>query len=78
MTACQCLALTLTWSRSKGAESVLSVIFGATGSVCSLFIRFGRRILILTLKRDVRSAVTMPDAQSIEEYKAAFRSRHSM
>ena len=72
-----CLALTLAWMRSKGSESFLSLIFGVTGSVCAIFIRFGRRILIRTLKRDPRSAIRMPSIDEIRRFQEAFAYRHS-
>lgn len=76
MSATQCLALTLAWTRSKGSEGLLSIIFGVTGSVCSLFIRFGRRILIRRLRNDSRAAVKMPTTEQIREFQDAFRAKH--
>ncbi len=58
------------------SESFLQVILWVTGSVCALFIRFGRRILIHTLKSDQLSAVRMPSVAEITTFKQAFEKRH--
>eukprot|EP00171_Calliarthron_tuberculosum_P003036 IDg3036t1 len=76
MTALQCLALSLAWMRSRGAEHYLSLIFGVTGSVCSLFIRFGRRILVRVLANDTRAQICMPTDNEVDEFKMAFERKY--
>ena len=39
-----CLALALAWTRTRGSTMVLCMLFGITSSVCSLYLRFGRRL----------------------------------
>ena len=51
MTAPLCPGLVLTWHRTKGTDYVLSLLFGITGSVCSLFLRFGRDLLVKALEK---------------------------
>ena len=65
----KCLGFHLMWMRSRGLESFLCIIFGITGSVCSLFIRFARRILIRVLSRDTRAAVRLPSDTEYRFYK---------
>ena len=60
MTPTQCLALVLTWNRTRGSEMVLCLLFGITRSVASLFLRFGRRILLKILAKDDQAAIKMP------------------
>ena len=40
-----CLGLVLVWTRAKGSYFSLCMIFGITHGTCSVFLRFGRRIL---------------------------------
>ena len=71
-----CLALYLMWHRSRGSITFLSLIFGVTNSVCSLFIRFARRIIISLLSKDARAMVKMPNNDEIMRFKAVFKARH--
>ncbi|CDF36841.1 unnamed protein product [Chondrus crispus] len=78
LSACQCLGLVLSWGRSRGSEMVLCLIFGITGSVCSLFLRFGRRILLQQLSADDMAAVRMPSDDEVNVFKHSFASKYSM
>lgn len=83
MNAMQCaalvfVALVLTWTRTRGSEMVLCLLFGITSSVCSLFLRFGRRLLLLVLSPDCKAAVKMPDEVEIEECKASIKVKYSL
>lgn len=77
MTALQCLVIVLAWGRTRGSTMVLSMIFGVTSSVCSLFIRFGRRLLLRSLKKDANASIRMPNQQEISAFQNAFMSRYS-
>ena len=78
MDACQCLALTLTWYRTPGSEMVLCMLFGVTTSVCSLFIRYRRRLFLQALAQNIKAAVRLPCDREIAEFHASFASTHSM
>lgn len=78
LTASQCLGLVLTCYRTRGAEYVLSLMFGITGSVCSLFLRFGRRLLVKTLKRDALPRVGMPTQEELSQYSDSFADKYSI
>ena len=78
MTATTCLGLVLAWGRTRGSEMVLCLIFCITGSVCSLFIRFGRRLLLKALARDPKAAVKMPGYEEVEEFKMAIYIKYSL
>ena len=46
LSSIQCLGLVLAWTRTRGQYSVLQLIFGITKGHLSLWLRFGRRLLI--------------------------------
>jgi len=60
LNALQCLGLVLAWGRTRGSIMVLCMLFGTTASVCSVFLRFGRRLLIRALRDDAYGAVKLP------------------
>jgi hypothetical protein len=47
-----CLGLILAFTRTRGSMYALQMLFGVTGSVLSLFLPFGRRLLIRVLKEE--------------------------
>lgn len=64
-----CLALKLTWFRTRGSCFTLCMLFGITSSVCNLFFRFSRRILMRVLCTDSLSKVCMPTEDEIILHK---------
>lgn len=75
--AVDCLALSLAWSRTRGSTSVLCMLFGITQSVCSMFLRFGRRILLRVLSNHDDAVIRLPTEQEIEGFKHAISSKYS-
>ena len=75
MTAADCLALSLAWTRTKGSSMVLQMIFGLTGTPVSMYLRFGRRILIKILRGEPDAKVAVPGIEVIEGYKAIIKER---
>ena len=73
-----CLGLVLCWSRTRGAEWCLEVVFGLTGTCVSVYLRFGMPILVAILKADPKSEVHMPDAAEIALFKEAITAKHSL
>lgn len=71
MNATKFLALVLTWTRTRGSEMVLCMIFGITASIRSLFLCFVRRVLLRIISSDSNAVVRMPTSTEIEEYYAA-------
>ena len=71
----QIISLTSTWTRIWGSESFSKIIFGVTSSICSLFIRSGRRILIQAIKCDTRLAIQKPSLPEISSLQQAFSLR---
>lgn len=70
------LALVLAWTRSRGSNKVLQIIFGMTASNLSVWLRFGRRILVLVLKDHPLARVELPSYNEVEEFKAAISSQY--
>lgn len=77
LTSQQCLAITLTWYRTRGSVMVLCIIFGVSASVCSLFLRFGRRLLLEVLQSDVNAGVKMPTDEEIGMFQESFLAKYS-
>ena len=78
MLATQCLALVLSWGRSRGSEMVLCLHFGITASVCSVFIRFERLLLLRVLARYPRSRVEMHSLSELPSLNSSIHERYSM
>lgn len=76
--ATQSLALVLAWTRTRGPEFVLCIMFGITSSVCSLFVRFGRTILLRILASDSNAIVRLPTPNDTRAFQAAISSQYSM
>ncbi len=74
----QCLGLVLSWNRTRGSDMVLCLIFGVTDSVCKLFLRFGRLILLEILKRDSLAAVRMPYLPEAISFRGAVSMKYPL
>jgi hypothetical protein len=78
MTATQCLALVLTWGRSRGPTAFLSMVFGVTHSVMALFLRFGRRLLIKALREDVNARVALPTQDEVRDFQRSISAKYNL
>lgn len=76
MTAEMSLALSLAWTRTRGSEYVLCMLFGITHSICSLFLRFSRRILLKVLAGDVHAAVRVPTRTEVSSFQQAVSAKY--
>ena len=47
----------------------LQLIFGMTMTNLSMYLRFGRHIMIHVLKNDTHASITIPSKEKIIEYK---------
>ncbi|CAB9513917.1 expressed unknown protein [Seminavis robusta] len=74
--ASSCLALVLTWYRFRGALFTLQGWFGFTSTHTSVWLRFGRRGLLLLLQNHHWGRVAIPTDEKIERLKAAVNQRH--
>jgi hypothetical protein len=71
-----CLALSLAWTRTRGSNMALQLIFGLTGTPLSMYLRYGRRILVQLLSNNELAKVQIPSNEKIREYCDAVRLRH--
>ena len=71
-----CLGLALAWTRTRGSQIALQMIFGITGTPLDVYIKYSRRILIHILKRDDLAKVALPDDNSVREFQAAIQRKH--
>ena len=69
--ATACLALVLAWSRTSGSMKALQLIFGITANPLSVWLRFGRRIVVAMLRDHPDAAVREPTSEQITAYKMA-------
>lgn len=76
LNATMCLGLLLAWHRSRGSMFSLCMLFGCTASVCSLFIRFARRLFVVMLKDDDDAKIRMPSNAEFETFKQAIGSKY--
>lgn len=67
------LGLILTWYRTRGSCFSLCIFFGITSSVCAMFLRFSRRIIMRVLSWDCMSRVCLPTREEVETYQSVFR-----
>jgi hypothetical protein len=57
---------------TKGLLNVLQLVFGLTYSNLSVYLRFGMRLIVETFWNDPHARVSIPLAEDIETFKAAF------
>ena len=65
ITSDACLALVLTWTRTKGSLWILQTFFGFTGTHIDLWFKFGRQLLLIVLKSMADVRVRMPTDDDI-------------
>ena len=76
ISARDCLGLVLGWTRTRGSNMVLQIIFGMTSTSVSMYLRFGRRILIKVLTNEPSAAIRIPDYNTIRMYQQVVQERH--
>jgi DDE superfamily endonuclease len=74
--ASDCLGLCLAWTQTRGSAMVLQMIFGLTATPLSMYLRFGRRILVKVLQSHPYSKIAIPSDELIEVYKQRIIERH--
>jgi DDE superfamily endonuclease len=73
-----CLGLCLGWTRTRGSWTSLQMIFGLSSTSLSMYLRFGRRILILVLQNNPLAWIKIPSDDKIAEYQLAIKQRHPL
>jgi DDE superfamily endonuclease len=75
---CLGLAHVLAWFRFRGAEYILQGWFGFTGSHSNVWLRFGRRGLLVVLQNEPSARVEMPSTQQVQLFKSILQARHDL
>jgi len=70
------LALVLVWTRTRGSYAALQVIFGMTASNISKWLRFSKRVLLLTLLQIEEAKIKMPTIQQVRVFKEVIRGKY--
>jgi hypothetical protein len=78
VSAADCLGLCLAWTRTRGSTMVLQLIFGVTSSNVSIYLRFGRRILVAVLESEPLARLSIPSDERIKECKRMIEKRHPL
>lgn len=63
------LGLVLTWTRTRGSLLSLQLHFGLSMTNLTMYLRFGRRIVVEVLKNNPLAAIKIPSPEKVEEYK---------
>ena len=72
------LGLVLAWYRFRRAEFILQGWFGFTSTHNNDWLRFGRRMLLRTLRKNEDARVTFPEDGKIDTFKEICRRKHDM
>jgi DDE superfamily endonuclease len=75
VTAVDCLGLCLAWTRTRGSNMVLQLIFGMTATPVSMYLRFSRRILVGILENEPLAQIKIPDDNTIKGFQQTIRER---
>lgn len=78
MDARDCLGLVLAWTRTRGSQMVLQMLFGMTGTCVSDYIQFGIRILIQLLQELEEAKIYIPSINYVELMKQLVRNKHPL
>jgi hypothetical protein len=72
-----CLALALTWTRTRGSATVLQIIFGMTRTALSIWLRFARRIIVKVLQKHPLAMVKLPSDAEIQQFIDSVKQKYS-
>jgi hypothetical protein len=73
-----CLGLVLAWTRTRGSQMVLQMLFGMTGTCVSDYIQFGIKILVQVLQELEEAKVYIPTIDYVNSMKALVRNKHPL
>jgi hypothetical protein len=73
-----CLGMILVWTWTRGSLNVLQLVFGLTYSNLSVYLRFGICLIVEIFHSDPFTRVSIPSAEDINDYKAAFGAWHPL
>ena len=70
------LALLLAWTRTKGSNHTLGMIFGDVISCTNFWLKVGRRVLLRSLKKCDKAQVKMPVGDVVGSYVDAIAAKY--
>ena len=70
------LALLLVWTRTKGSNHTLGMIFGDVISCTNFWLKVGRRVLLRSLKKCDKAQVKMPVGDVVGSYVDAITAKY--
>jgi hypothetical protein len=76
ITSIMCLGLVLAWTRTRGSYMVLQLIFGLTSTRLSIWLRFGRRVLIRILKDHPLARVELPSEEELRHFVSSISDKY--
>ena len=76
VTSEMCLGMCLMWSRTRGSNWNLGIIFGTTSSTTHAWIKFGRKLIVSILCNHDEAKVKLPSPQMVQVYKMAINQKH--
>ena len=65
-----CLGLVLMWTRTRGSQMVLQMIFGIVQATIGVYLRYGRRVLAAVLCNDPDAKFAIPSVEKIKGYQS--------
>jgi hypothetical protein len=71
-----CLGLVLGYTRTKGSLFALQMVFGASHSVLSLFLKYSTRLLFRVLQEEEDARVALPSPEEVAEYQAVVETNY--
>jgi hypothetical protein len=71
-----CLGIVLAWYRFRGSQFILQGWFGFTGTHASVWLRFGRRMLLKALRTYPLAVPSWPDHDKVNALKDIVANRH--
>jgi hypothetical protein len=63
------LGIVLVWTRTRGANQTLQLIFGLTGTPLAKWLSFACPMLLRVLLHDPLARVVLPDASNVNQFK---------
>ena len=76
VTATICLGLVLAWTRTRGSTVPLQIIFGLTANPVSVWLRFGRRLLVKILQDHPDAEIRLPTKAEVASFKEVISAKY--
>ena len=71
-----CLGLVLTWLRSRGGNRILCLLYGILPSSCSVWLRYGKRVLLRVLEQMEEAKVKMPTIDEVQMFQRMISTKY--